>query len=73
MDLFKGKERASEEEKLNMNTELTVKWNIMVNKQKNKIPEELGWKGREGTRIIFKRIGTYFEIKMSMLELINRS
>lgn len=42
MDLFKGKERASEEEKLNMNTELTVKWNIMVNKQKNKIPEELG-------------------------------
>lgn len=42
-----------------MNTEI----NIMVNNQKNKIPDRLGRKRKESTDISKVRIGKYFEIK----------
>lgn len=53
INLFEGRrERASEGEK--WNNELRLKWNIIINNQKNKISEDLRWKGKESADYILE-------------------
>lgn len=53
INLFEGRrERVSEGEK--WNTELRLKWNIIINNQKNKISEDLRWKGKESADYILE-------------------